>query len=236
MNPPVLNSLIDFLNNPDLRTFELEFSVLTTTLIGDNFQMKNLPSKRSFWKVFIQKNYIGNVSFYFRDGPKFVFALVVDDGYMPFANQDQFVIDKFIVLGADPIAGEKITITDSEIKVNVSLTRRGQRLTQVYKNCLSVTGYQEKLSFETLTKNPEGNDNCYVATLVYNDIYHPKVNRLREYRDEVLMRSKYGVVGVRIYYLIAPRLINILKPFPFIQRLIRRRLDVFISNLNKKIE
>jgi hypothetical protein len=235
MNPLVLPSIQQFLNNDELETLELEFSIFNTILADSSFRMKNLPSKRSFWKIFVQKSILGNVTFYFRDGPKFVFALVVDDEYLSYQiTEKNFVIEKFIVLGADPISGTKITITDDSFRVNANINNQGSFLTQEYKNCLSIKGHKEKLNFETLTKNPEGSDNCYIATLVYEDSNHPKVNVLRKYRNEILSQNLAGRLFIKLYYFSAPKLIILLKPLPAVQKKIKKALDFLTTKLEKK--
>lgn len=232
MNPLVLSSFKNFLQNNDLETLEIEFSIFNATLTDNSFRMKTLPSRRSFWKVFVQKNSLGNVTFYFRDSPKYVFALVVDDEYLARqAKEEPLVIENFIVLGADPISGTRISITEDAIRVNANINNQGYHLTHEYKNCLSITAHKERLSFETLTKNPEGRDNCYIATLVYEDINHPKVSLLRKYRDDVLSLTLFGRNFIKIYYLIAPKLIPILRPFPAVQKKIKYLLDLIIEKL-----
>ncbi len=237
MNPPVLTSIKRFLHNDQLETLELEFSVFNATLIDNFFKMKNLPSRRSFWKIFVQKSTLGNVTFYFRDSPKYVFALVVDDKYLARQSKEEpLVIENFIVLGADPISGTRISITEDAIRVNANINNQGYHLTHEYKNCLSITAHKERLSFDTLTKNPEGNDNCYIATLVYEDSDHPKVNTLRKYRNEILSHSLIGRLFIKFYYFSAPKLIPVLEPLPVVQKKIKKALDVFTTKLERKLK
>jgi len=76
------------------------------------------------------------------------------------------------------------------------------------------------------------NKNCYIATLVYDDINHPKVEFLRRYRDEKLLTNLLGKAFVKFYYLTSPTLVRILKPFKRIQSIIRLILDnIIIRNL-----
>ncbi|MEP6990913.1 MAG: kelch repeat-containing protein [bacterium] len=45
---------------------------------------------------------------------------------------------------------------------------------------------------------------CFIATAAYGSEMHPQVERLREYRDAVLMRSAGGRLFVRVYYRCSP--------------------------------
>jgi len=50
--------------------------------------------------------------------------------------------------------------------------------------------------------NPEGTTltNCFVATSAFENQDHPTVNRLRQYRDDVLSQSQVGRMLVHTYY------------------------------------
>lgn len=45
---------------------------------------------------------------------------------------------------------------------------------------------------------------CFIATAVYGDYDHPRVKILREFRDQVLMRTPVGRKFVRWYYRVGP--------------------------------
>ena len=77
------------------------------------------------------------------------------------------------------------------------------------------------------------NKNCYIATLVYDDINHPNVEILRDYRDNKLLKYTIGQLFVRIYYFISPTAVRVLKPFKNIQNIIRLILDKLILKIDK---
>lgn len=53
-------------------------------------------------------------------------------------------------------------------------------------------------------KEKENTQSCYIATMIYNDINHPNVERLRYFRDEVLLLNTFGKIFVKYYYKISP--------------------------------
>ncbi len=46
--------------------------------------------------------------------------------------------------------------------------------------------------------------NCFIATAVYRDAFHPDVQALRKFRDEYLMGNPAGRASVRFYYRYSP--------------------------------
>lgn len=94
-----------------------------------------------------------------------------------------------------------------------------------------------KIDFITAVKEFKGqriaeekktSKNCYIATLVYNDIEHPNVEYLRKYRDKKLSKNFLGKIFIKFYYEFSPKLVTILKPHKRIQKLIRLFLDKLI--------
>ncbi len=75
------------------------------------------------------------------------------------------------------------------------------------------------------------NKNCYVATLVYKDIDHPKVDFLRSFRDNTLSRSLIGKKFISYYYRNAPFWVLKLKNKDNVNNIIRIVLDSFIKVL-----
>lgn len=76
-------------------------------------------------------------------------------------------------------------------------------------------------------------EGCYIATMAYGDYDHPQVVILREFRDNVLMKTIIGRLFVRKYYKYSPLLVNKLKHSRKINKFVRLCLDVFIKRLKK---
>lgn len=78
----------------------------------------------------------------------------------------------------------------------------------------------------------EKKEGCYIATMVYGDYNHPQVLVLRRFRDEKLSTTPIGELFIKIYYLISPKLVHILKGHKKINIVIRKILDTLISWIN----
>lgn len=65
---------------------------------------------------------------------------------------------------------------------------------------------------------------CFVATACYGDYDAPEVRVLRQYRDQVLNRSRTGRLGIRLYYSISPPLAARIGRSPRLRAFIRRYL------------
>jgi len=74
---------------------------------------------------------------------------------------------------------------------------------------------------------------CYIATMAYGDYEHPQVVRLRKYRDEVISKSFAGRVFIKIYYILSPKLVCLLKDASIVNTLIRATLDKCIKVIDK---
>jgi|AGTN01.1.fsa_nt_gi hypothetical protein len=77
-------------------------------------------------------------------------------------------------------------------------------------------------------KSTQTNKNCYIATMVYEDINHPKVEFLRQFRDYKLRNYKLGRSFIKYYYIISPKIVDKLKKHQVINTLIRLSLDNLI--------
>lgn len=82
------------------------------------------------------------------------------------------------------------------------------------------------------TSSSQKSEGCYIATMAYGDYNHPQVLKLREFRDNVLLKSTLGQIFVKIYYFVSPKLVRLLRGHNRINQLIRRTLDSVIDWLN----
>ncbi len=72
---------------------------------------------------------------------------------------------------------------------------------------------------------------CFIATAIYGSDSCLEVAVLREFRDEVLLRSALGRCFVRLYYRLAPSIAVWLKNKPLTRRFARSVLDSLVSRL-----
>lgn len=241
MSKNILSEINKFLNDDDKKTLEIEFTSFDVIYQNNTKNTKTLPSNRTTWKIFINKSFLfGNSTFYFRDGPKFVFALIVDEADLPsMEDAKEFKIDKFQNLSQEPIGGERIVISESKLFVNVFIKNGNNSfdinyLHQTYSSPILIKSYEENLDFKILTTNPSGSDNCYIATLVYEDIRHPRIDLLRNYRDKTLKKYVLGRMFVKIYYSISPMLVEFLRPYSLPQKIVRKILNGLTNKMMKK--
>ena len=52
------------------------------------------------------------------------------------------------------------------------------------------------------------NDGCYIAIMVYGSYNAPEVLVLRNFRDQVLLKSKIGKLIVKMYYGYSPNFVK----------------------------
>ena len=79
---------------------------------------------------------------------------------------------------------------------------------------------------------------CFVATAVYGNPKAGQVERLRKYRDEVLVNTMTGRMFIWAYYVFFGRMAAFLiKRFcPFLVPLLRKILTSFVNFINKGIK
>jgi hypothetical protein len=78
------------------------------------------------------------------------------------------------------------------------------------------------------------NKNCFIATAVYGDLYHPSVRILRNYRDTTLSKSILGRLFIHLYYIISPHFIGFIKCNQWIEKNIKNILDKIVNAIASK--
>ena len=74
-------------------------------------------------------------------------------------------------------------------------------------------------------------DACYIATCVYGSYDCPEVLVLRRYRDNVLKRTIYGRIFIRIYYAVSPHIVRIFGRFNWFHSIFKSILNRIISRI-----
>lgn len=72
---------------------------------------------------------------------------------------------------------------------------------------------------------------CYIATMVYEDYNHPQVLKLRDFRDNVLLKYNWGKMFVDLYYKNSPWFVEKLNGLRAVNWFIR----LFLNGLIKLI-
>lgn len=70
---------------------------------------------------------------------------------------------------------------------------------------------------------------CYLATHIYKDINHPKVEIYRKYRDNVLVKYFLGRIFIKFYYKFSPSLVIKLKTKTVLNNAIKIFLDMIVT-------
>lgn len=100
------------------------------------------------------------------------------------------------------------------------------------QNKTTISGIQSSINqitnsySRTRTTSSSG---CYIATMAYGHYDHPQVLVLRKYRDSVLSKSSIGIEFIKFYYKYSPILVTKLKDKPYVNKIIRSLLNIFIS-------
>lgn len=89
------------------------------------------------------------------------------------------------------------------------------------------------LKYQLSEINTRDTSACYIATMAYGDYDHPQVMVLREFRDEVLARSRAGRWFIKTYYRYSPALVQKLENKKKINRLIQKSLNQLIKLIKK---
>lgn len=80
-----------------------------------------------------------------------------------------------------------------------------------------------------------GKGGCFIATACYGSYRSPEVMVLRQFRDEYLMPSFWGLLLVKCYYLASPKLATQLRKWPSMAQFVRQTvLDKLVIYLRKE--
>ena len=160
MTTNIIHELKKFLNNPSQITLEFNFTDFESSVFQGIRNIKNLTTNRNNFTVVIVKNKnVGSVSFFFKDGPTYQFAITVEETYLyNDNNSNECLVNKFIVLGNDPIRGTQLKISLYSITIYACMNDGKPRgldslsFNQIYSDCTSVKSYSYALGNETLKK------------------------------------------------------------------------------------
>ena len=118
----------------------------------------------------------------------------------------------------------------------LGLFRMSQDLRASYeRNWLTISGIKQRVdAIAQANRNSVSSSGCYIATMSYHDLNHPKVVLLRNWRDNTLMHSHVGRLCVLAYNRYSPRLVVLLRNKHRMNSAIRFALDHFTKILEKR--
>jgi len=75
---------------------------------------------------------------------------------------------------------------------------------------------------------------CFIATTVYNSPFTREVVILKNWRDKVLNKNKFGRLIISTYYKLAPRIANFIQSKELLKKVIRIFLNIITRYILKK--
>lgn len=75
---------------------------------------------------------------------------------------------------------------------------------------------------------------CYIATAVYGSYDCPEVWTLRRFRDDVLAKTYYGRLFIKVYYFASPTVVRLFGTREWFTGFWKRHLDKMVHNLNSR--
>ena len=86
---------------------------------------------------------------------------------------------------------------------------------------------------QNVTVDPSQGSGCYVATSIYESYDCPPVWVLRRFRDESLAHTVLGRTFISTYYLISPKLVELLGNTRVFKSAVKPLLDTFVRGLTR---
>lgn len=81
---------------------------------------------------------------------------------------------------------------------------------------------------EVVNKKVTENPTCYIATMIYRDINHKNISELRYFRDNYLMKNKFGRYFINLYYKYSHRLVDKYEDSNIVKNIVIHVLDFII--------
>lgn len=142
---------------------------------------------------------------------------IVNDGQVEIQYNPSHIIQYMVAI---PKVIEIITIIES-LDVTPEIANHIRNNKQI------IVGINSTLN-SIKTKQQRSSGGCYIATSVYGSYEHPQVIKLRSFRDNKLLQNRFGILFVKAYYFVSPKLAKWLGKKPSIQIKVRKLLDKLI--------
>jgi hypothetical protein len=129
-------------------------------------------------------------------------------------------------------------LNDPEIiNIKNSLTKTVPILNKLNQLKLSSNVKNEVINLlntvKVLEKKLDPSGGCYIATYVYEDYNSPEVIRFRIFRDTYLSNSYLGVLFIKFYYNISPKLIKLFSNNKYFKIINKYILDFILRFIKK---
>lgn len=168
-------------------------------------------------------------------------AAISKDSYLDYVNKMKMVLKGFdLVVSLRPndveILKKKLVITKAFAKkfeselYNDSYTLPTIILNSANQSISSMDARIKQLQ-QAGTQKVDGS--CYIATKVYGSYDAQQVRILRDFRDNYLLKRKWGSVFVKIYYAFGPFMAKRIAKDSIVSSGVRKLLDTFITFYRK---
>jgi|LSQX01.2.fsa_nt_gb hypothetical protein len=144
-------------------------------------------------------------------------AIVSTEGKSVNANTELVNGAKFILNYKDKDGIEKSIV--------LYCSERNHHLVQLFLN----TYYKSELPEQAKNPAKTSNNNCFIATACYRDLYSPEVILLRKFRDEILNKHFFGRIFIKFYYATSPYVYHQLLDRPKISNRLKVALDRLVQ-------
>jgi hypothetical protein len=135
-------------------------------------------------------------------------------------------------LPANEVSNEKNNFISLVNHINFDEFENFKSIILKLVNTISVKLNEDSYFISNMSGQDSRSKNCYVATLVYEDIDHPKVQILRNFRDKKMSSNFFGKIFIIIYYKYSPILVKKLRNQFGIQKIVKYFLDIFINKIS----
>lgn len=165
-------------------------------------------------------------------------------GYVCYKMKDQYAIEFLYASYSDNELFDSSNKSNNDIWEAVRNKAQYSSYERIIYNCktkelLDLDGVAKRIKRwneeEDKVRRSNSGD-CYIATMAYHDINHPKVQVFRMFRDNTLVNYEAGRRFISFYYAYSPSWVKVLKGKKRINYVIRKLLDgmvYFICRLYK---
>ncbi|WP_428070559.1 phospholipase D-like domain-containing protein [Chryseobacterium gambrini] len=102
-----------------------------------------------------------------------------------------------------------------------------------YKNAEKEKEQKKRILYQQEQKRKKEEQQCYIATMVYQDINHPNIIVLRNFRDSNLKKNILGRLFIKYYYKYSPKFVDTFRDNKKVNSLFKYIIEEIILRLIK---
>jgi polyhydroxybutyrate depolymerase len=188
---------------------------VTTHIDATAYIWKHLPPTK--YCLAVRSGYGGSVT----TPGQTTFANDNSDGkYMFFYSGNSSRVVNLVATPADS-GREFVNWTGNDVSTIAAPTAA---TTTITLNPAAGKDYEITANFQTKSTTPPPSGGCFIATAAYGTPTAEQINVLREFRDDVLLKSIVGSRLVDLYYKVSPPIADFISEHSFVRILVRELL------------